>query len=154
VLPQSSGVDALLTGQIVGLTITPASFTDQQQAARYTVTIVAKMEFRDLKTNQVLWDNPALVYREEYEAAQGTDALDPNAFFGQEANALERISTEFARSVELDPRSFLIAAAAGRSTRRRPRGRAGLRGHPDPRRSAQAAPDRAARSALRPHRRG
>jgi hypothetical protein len=99
VLPQSSGVDAVLTGQIIGLTITPASFTDQQQAARYTVTVVAKMEFRDLKTNHVLWDNPSLIYREEYEAAQGTDALDPNAFFGQEANALERISTEFARSV-------------------------------------------------------
>jgi hypothetical protein len=47
----------------------------------------------------VLWENPSLVFREEYEATQGTDALDPNAFFGQEANALERITTEFARTV-------------------------------------------------------
>jgi hypothetical protein len=99
VLPQSGGVDAVLTGEIVSLTIVPASFTDQNQASRYFVNVVAKMEFRDLKTNNVLWENPALVFREEYEATQGTNALDPNAFFGQEANALERITTEFARTV-------------------------------------------------------
>jgi lipopolysaccharide assembly LptE-like protein len=99
ILPETAGVDAVLTGEIQSLTITPASFTDQNQASRYFVTVVAKMEFRDLKTNNVLWENPSLVFREEYEATQGTDALDPNAFFGQEANALERITTEFARTV-------------------------------------------------------
>jgi hypothetical protein len=57
------------------------------------------MEFKDLKTNNVLWENPSLVFREEYEATPGSDALDPNAFFGQETNALERITTEFARTV-------------------------------------------------------
>jgi len=99
VLPETTGVDAVLTGEIESLTIVPASFTDQNQAARYFVNVVAKMEFRDLKTNNVLWENPSLVFREEYEATQGTNALDPNAFFGQEANALERITTEFARTV-------------------------------------------------------
>jgi hypothetical protein len=99
VLPQATGVDAVLSGEITGLSIAPASFTEQQQASRYVVTIVAKLQFRDLKTNNVLWENPSLVFREEYEAAQGTSALDPNAFFGQEANALERVATEFARTV-------------------------------------------------------
>jgi len=99
VLPQSTGVDAVLTGEITGITITPASFTEQQQASRYNITVTARLEFRDLKTNNLLWNNPALIYREEYQAAQGTDALDPNAFFGQEADALERVATEFARSV-------------------------------------------------------
>jgi hypothetical protein len=99
VLPQSTGVDAVLTGEITNLTIAPASFTEQQQASRYVVTVIAKLEFRDLKTNNVLWQNPSLVFREEYEAAQGTSATDPNAFFGQEANALERVATEFARTV-------------------------------------------------------
>ena len=99
VLPQSTGVDAVLTGEITGLSIAPASFTEQQQASRYVVTVIARLQFRDLKTNNVLWENPSLVFREEYEAAQGTSALDPNAFFGQEANALERVATEFARTV-------------------------------------------------------
>ena len=99
VLPQSTGVDAVLTGEITALSVAPASFTDQQQASRYVATIVAKLQFRDLKTNNVLWENPSLVFREEYDAAQGTNALDPNAFFGQEANALDRVAAEFARSV-------------------------------------------------------
>jgi hypothetical protein len=99
VLPQETGVDAVLTGEITGITITPASFTQEQQAARYIITVTARLEFKDLKTNKVLWENPALVFREEYQAAQGTGALDPNAFFGQEADALQRVASEFARSV-------------------------------------------------------
>ena len=99
VQPNATGVDALLTGQILSIHIQPASFTDEQQASRYILTVTAKIEFRDLKTDNVLWENPSLVFREEYEAAQGTSALDPNAFFGQEANALERVATEFARTV-------------------------------------------------------
>ena len=99
VLPQSTGVDAVLKGEVVSLSIAPASFTQEQQASRYVVTLVSRLEFRDMKTNKVLWENPSLVFRVEYEAAQGTSALDPNAFFGQEANALERVATEFARTV-------------------------------------------------------
>ena len=99
VLPQSTGVDAVLTGEITGITIAPASFTQEQQASRYIITVTARLEFKDLKTNDILWSNPSLVYREEYQAVQGTGALDPNAFFGQEADALERVAGEFARSV-------------------------------------------------------
>ena len=99
VLPQTTGVDALLVGEILNISIQPASFTDQQQASRYVLTVVAKIEFRDMKTNTVLWENPQWVYREEYEATAGTDALDPNAFFAQGSDALDRVGTEFAKSV-------------------------------------------------------
>jgi hypothetical protein len=98
VLPERVGVDALLNGEILGINITPASFTDPQQASRYVITVTAKIEFRDLKTNKVIWDNPSWVFRDEYEASAAVDALDPNAFFSQDANALERVSTEFAKS--------------------------------------------------------
>jgi hypothetical protein len=99
VLPEATGVDAVLTGEIVALTITPAAFGDTNQASRYFINVVARLEFKDLKTNNTLWENPSLVFREEYEATPGTSATDPNAFFGQETNALERITSEFARSV-------------------------------------------------------
>jgi len=99
VLPEATGVDALLRGEIMSLTIAPASFSDQQQASRYIILVTAKIEFRDLKTNKVLWDNPQWLFREEYEASAGVDALDPNAFFSQDLNALDRVSTEFAKSV-------------------------------------------------------
>ena len=99
VLPEAAGVDALLNGEIMSITIAPASFSDQQQASRYIILVTAKIEFRDLKTNKVLWDNPQWQFREEYEASAAVDALDPNAFFSQELNALDRVSTEFAKSV-------------------------------------------------------
>lgn len=96
---ETTGVDAVLSGEILTIQITPASFTDQQQASRYILTVTAKIEFRDLKTNKVLWENPQWVFREEYEATAGTDALDPNAFFGQGSDALERVGSEFAKSI-------------------------------------------------------
>jgi hypothetical protein len=99
VLPEATGVDAVLAGEILTIQIAPASFTDEQQASRYTFTIVAKIEFRDVKANAVLWDNPQWVFREEYEASSAADALDVNAFLGQEVGALERVAGEFAKSV-------------------------------------------------------
>ena len=99
VLPQTTGIDALLVGEILSIQIQPASFTDQQQASRYVLTVTAKIEFRDMKRNTVLWDNPQWAFREEFEASAGTDALDPNAYFAQGTDALDRVGTEFAKSV-------------------------------------------------------
>ena len=99
IVPDSTGVGALLTGEILAIIIAPASFTDQAQASRYIIQVTAKIEFRDMHTNKVIWDNPQWLFREEYEASAAADALYPNAFFAQEANALDRVGTEFAKSV-------------------------------------------------------
>ena len=63
----ATGVDAVLLGDILGIAIAPAAFNDQQQATRYAVTLVAKIEFRDLKTDKVLWQNPQMVFSEQYD---------------------------------------------------------------------------------------
>ena len=90
----------LLTGDVTGVAITPASFTDQQLASRYIITMTASVQLRDVRENKVLWENPGLVFRQEYEATQtGQAAADPAAFFGQDTNALDRMSTDFARSI-------------------------------------------------------
>jgi hypothetical protein len=102
IVPDAEGVDGLLVGEVTAVTIAPASINANQLASRYAITMVAKVELRDTKTNMVLWDNPSLVFRQEYDAtgnqtAQG--AIDPTAFFGQDTNALDRLSTEFARTI-------------------------------------------------------
>ena len=99
VLPGQTGVDGLLTGEISSITLTPAAVNDQQQAIRYALTLTAKIEFKDLKTNKVIWSNPSMQFTEQYDVAAVRDALDPNAFLGQDVNALERLATEFARTV-------------------------------------------------------
>ena len=99
ILPQDNGVDALLTGEVTTVSITPASFSPQQLASRYALTMTAKIELRDIRENKVLWENPSVVFRQEYEATSGRNAVDPSAFFQQDANALERMSSDFARTI-------------------------------------------------------
>jgi len=99
VVPESTNVDALLTGEVSAVTITPISFTGQQLASRYVITMSARVELRDTKDNKVLWENPGVVFREEFEAQSGQGVLDPSAYFGQDTNALERMSVDFARTI-------------------------------------------------------
>ncbi len=99
VLPETTGVDATLEGEISEIKIEPATFTGQQQASRYVLTLTAKIVFRDLKNDKVLWQNSSLTFKEEYDVATGGGVLDVNAFFGQERNALERVAIDFAKTV-------------------------------------------------------
>ena len=89
----------MLTGEISSITIYPVSFNQQQQASRYALIMSARVEFKDLKTNKVLWSNPAVQFREEFEPSTGANVADATAFFGQDVNAMERLASEFARSV-------------------------------------------------------
>ncbi|MGB7220590.1 MAG: LptE family protein [Vicinamibacterales bacterium] len=99
ILPQATGVDAVLVGDIASVSVTPTSFNAQQLASRYSITMLANIQLRDLRDNKVLWENPSLVFREDYDATSGRNAADPAAFFGQEANALDRVGTDFARAI-------------------------------------------------------
>ena len=99
VLPESTGVDALLTGEVTAVSIIPSSFNANQLASRYSVTMTARIELRDMRRNAVLWENAGMVFRQEYEAPGGANALDPAAFFGQDANALERMTSDFAQTI-------------------------------------------------------
>jgi hypothetical protein len=98
-LPESTGVDALLTGEVTNVSIVPSSFNQQQLATRYSIIMTARIELRDMKLNKVLWENPSVTFREEYDATSGKTSVDPAAFFEQDTTALERMSTAFARTI-------------------------------------------------------
>jgi outer membrane lipopolysaccharide assembly protein LptE/RlpB len=97
--PNRTGVDALLLGEIQSVTLNVAAFDQQQQATRYALTLVVKVEFRDVKTDKVLWSNPAWQFTEQFDVTTATTGLDANAFLGQDQNALQRLSAEFARAL-------------------------------------------------------
>jgi hypothetical protein len=98
IVPDANNVDAVLVGEVLAVSIAPSSFNATQLASRYAITMTAKVELRDVKANMVLWDNPGLVFRQEYDAA-GNQQTDAAAFFGQDTQALDRMSTEFASSI-------------------------------------------------------
>ena len=99
ILPQSTGVDGLLTGEVTAVSIAPVGFTQQNLASSYSVTMSARIEFRDVRENKVLWENPSVMFRQDYPATSGRGTTDPVAFFQHDASALDRMSSEFARTI-------------------------------------------------------
>ena len=102
VVPADTGVDGVVRGTITNIGAAPAAFTGQQQASRYRFTVVVAVSFEDAKQQKTLWENPALSFSDEYElatAALQTGAVDVTAFLDQERAAIDRLSTDFGRSV-------------------------------------------------------
>jgi hypothetical protein len=99
ILPEGANADAVLTGEVVTAVLTPISFSAGQLATRYALTVSARVELRDVRENKTLWENQALIFRQEYEAQSGVNAADPAAFFGQDINALDRMTNDFARTI-------------------------------------------------------
>lgn len=99
VLPQEDDVDAVLRGTLMTMAISPANFNEQQQASRYVVAITMKVEFFDMRAGKILWENPNMNFRDEYDLPSDFQAGNPQAFFGQGGNALERVSQDVARSI-------------------------------------------------------
>jgi hypothetical protein len=92
-------VDAVLRGTITAVSVEPSNFNSQQQASRYTFTVTMKIEFIDLRASKVLWENPAMSFREDYDLPPNESGDSVQAFLGQGANASDRIATNFARTV-------------------------------------------------------
>jgi hypothetical protein len=89
----------VLTGAVVSVVSEPVAFDANNLASRFTLTMVANVELRDMKESKVLWQNPGLAFRQDYDVQTGSAALDPAAFFGQDSNAFDRMTTEFARTI-------------------------------------------------------
>jgi len=100
VIPQDTGADAVLVAEITNISIAPASFNEDQQASRYTISVAVSARLVESGTEKVLWQNANQVFREEYALASGgSDALDPAAFFGQSSNAVDRLAADFAQAL-------------------------------------------------------
>ena len=59
----------------------------------------ARVELRDVRENKVLWQNPACFSGRTTTWRADPNSLDPAAFFGQDVNAFDRMTTEFARTI-------------------------------------------------------
>ena len=99
VVPTDEGADGIVRGQITAISTQPVSLTGAQLASRYRVTVVIKISFEDVKAQKVLWENPALAFSDEYELSSPQAGADAGAFIGTERVAVDRMSTDFARSV-------------------------------------------------------
>ena len=99
-VPTETGADGIVRGTISGISAVPVAFTDAQLARRYRFTVVVGVSFEDVRQKKKLWENPALNFSDEYELASATSiAGGADVFLGQERAAVDRMSTDFARTV-------------------------------------------------------
>lgn len=100
VTPEEAGADALLTGEVLGISVVPVGINENQLASRYLFTVALKMEFRDLQTQDVIWQNDSLVFRGEYDLQTRSNvAVSGETFLDQERSSVDRIATDVARTV-------------------------------------------------------
>lgn len=100
VVPSDVGTDAVVRGTITSIGAAPVGYTEAQLARRYRFTITVGVSFSDVKQQKPLWENPAVSFTDEYELASPTSInLDAQAFLGQERAAVDRMSSDFARTV-------------------------------------------------------
>jgi len=88
------GADAAVEGTIRNFNFSGVLLDREGRARVYEVTIVAAVTVRDLRENEILYDNQNFIFRDSFEFSQ-----DPRSFFNEEDPAVERMSRAFAESV-------------------------------------------------------
>jgi hypothetical protein len=90
----STGVDAVLFGEIRSINATPVTFGSDTFASVFLVTVQMGVKLVRAKDSKILWENNDFSFRERYQ-------LNSNLkdFFSEESPALDRLSREFAASL-------------------------------------------------------
>ena len=99
IVPDAAGADAVLNAELANIIVQPAALGANQLASRYLFTVVIRAKFTDTRSNEVLWSNDQLVFREEYELTAAPAAVEGATFLDTQGTAFDRISTDIARTV-------------------------------------------------------
>ena len=92
--PNSTGVDALLEGEITSYRTVPRAVDEEGVATSYLILITADIRFKDLVEDKVLWQDRAFRFQSEYQLSEeGAD------FVSQESQSIELAAEDFAKSV-------------------------------------------------------
>ena len=99
IVPTPAGAHAVLNATITGVTIQPVGFSEQQLATRHLFQMTMNVAFTDTTTNEVLWSNTSLTFREEYDLSRPALGVEGATFLEQERPLFDRISNDVARTV-------------------------------------------------------
>lgn len=88
--------DAVLSGSVVGASVSPVRFDDQGRATEYQLTVSADVQLVDRTGEKpvVLWKDPRFSRTVSYEVDAST-----LAYFDREVEAMERVARDFARGL-------------------------------------------------------
>jgi hypothetical protein len=91
---QSSGVDAVLYGEIRTLSATPTTYGADTFASAFLVTVEMSVKIVRVKDGAVLFENPGYSFEERY--VLNTKVTQ---FFSEQNSALDRLARDFAASL-------------------------------------------------------
>ncbi|MGA9801088.1 MAG: LPS assembly lipoprotein LptE [Terriglobales bacterium] len=90
----SDDADATLRGTVITTSTSPLTYDSTTgRASSALVVVTAKVTLTD-RHGKVLYENPAYLFREEYQVSQ-----ELSSFFEEDSPALERLSRAFARTL-------------------------------------------------------
>jgi len=98
--PDTEGVDAVLSGTVTAFTVAPETLrggeeeSSSNQAARYSMVVRARIEFRDVIEDKMIWEDANFAFRESWDVGEDSDQ-----FFDQQNLAIERAAEEFAKTL-------------------------------------------------------
>jgi Lipopolysaccharide-assembly len=98
VVQDTTGVDAVVDGEITSYTTSPVGFTTAAatptQASRYAINVTAKVVYRKIGQKEPIWQSEMFSYRDEYD--MGEDAA---SFFDREEQTIDRIAEAFGKNL-------------------------------------------------------
>jgi hypothetical protein len=101
VVAETTGVDAEVDGEITGFRVVPIGFSQEgsgasttTQASRYALLLTARVVYRKPGAAEPIWETASLQAREESDVGS-----DSTAYFDRGSQAVDRLTTSFARSL-------------------------------------------------------
>lgn len=92
--PSRDQADAVLLGRVTGYSVQPVRFDAQGRALEYQVLVTARITLTERKSEKVLFDDPAFLFRQPYNVP-----TSDSSYFNPETLAIDRMTQPFARSV-------------------------------------------------------
>ena len=100
VSPDAAGADAVLTGMVLGISVTPVGFNEQQLASRYLFTLAMRVEFTEPRHGRSSGrTTPGLPRRVRAADPHRREHPTATSFLDQERSSIDRIATDVARTV-------------------------------------------------------
>jgi hypothetical protein len=85
--------DVLISGDVLGYGAFPTTIT-AGKASSYTISLTMRVVVKDTHTGEILFQNPAWTFRENFELAPNSAEFVP-----EEPAAVDRVSSSFASSL-------------------------------------------------------
>ena len=94
VVSKSTGVDALLLGEIRSISSAPTTFGDSSFGSAFMVTIQISAKIVRIKDSKIIWQDNSFLFQDRY--AMNSNIRD---FFSEDNPALDRLAHSFAASL-------------------------------------------------------